>query len=73
MNDTRFEEIWDAEMLARGERASAECGMTAAERERGRKNLKTAKDKLYALIGSLSVDETRAYGDYRRKMLTSPE
>jgi hypothetical protein len=69
MDDVRFEELWDAEMTARGERASAECGMTAAERERGRVNLKTAKAKLYALIGELTPDETRAYGDYRRRML----
>lgn len=63
----KFEELLDAEHLVQGEQATVAFGADAATRERAVKNLKTARAKLYSLLGELSVEETRAYGEYRQQ------
>jgi hypothetical protein len=63
----KFEKLLDAEQLVQGEQASVAFGADAATRERAAKNLKTARAKLYSLLGELSLEETRAYGEYRQR------
>ena len=68
MNE-RIEATWDAEQLVRGEEVSAMFGTNAGQRERARKRIPDLKAKLYAMLDTLSPEELRAYGEYRRNIL----
>jgi hypothetical protein len=64
----RFERIWDAEQLVRGEKVSVVFGSDMATREQAKKNLKRAEKELSDLLDSLSLEELQGYGEFRQAM-----
>lgn len=62
----KFEQILDVEQLVQGEKASVAFGIDMNTRARAQKNLKTAQTRLYALIDELTLEELKAYGEYRK-------
>lgn len=68
----RFEEIWEAEMLVRGETAGvlfAGNGVPTYRMDDKRNNLARARQRLYAMMDGLTSEEMQAYGEYRSTIL----
>lgn len=68
----QFEEIWEAENLVCGEKASIACakaGTPLFVKGRNATNLQRAKQRLFALIDALSPEQAKAYGRYRNGIL----
>lgn len=62
----KFEKILDAEREVQGEKATVAFGIDFRTRARAHANLRRAEDKLSRLINSLSLEELKAYGEYRK-------
>jgi hypothetical protein len=64
-----FEEIWEAENNVYGERASvafAKAGTPLFVRDHNARNLALAKKRLSDMIDALTLDQLKAYGEYRK-------
>lgn len=65
-DDALFEATLSAEAAVRGEMATAAMGTDLTTRARATANLKTAREQLANLIDAMSLDQLKAYGDFRK-------
>lgn len=66
-NEALFARILEAEDLVRTNHALAAMGSDLATRDRAERiNLPKAKAALFALIDNLTMEQVKAFGEYRR-------
>lgn len=65
-DDALFEATLSAEAVVRGEMATVALGADIETRARAKANLKTAREALNRLIDAMSLDQLKAYGDFRK-------
>lgn len=64
-----FETLYDAEQDVRTNHALAAMGSDLATRSRGEANLVTARARLNALLDALTMEQARAFGEWRKALL----
>ena len=67
----KFDAIIDTEAVVRSERASAEAGIDADTRARGKRHYVDALARLSAMIDALTAEEMHEFGAYRATAISN--